>query len=75
MDIRQELAKVSSVAPKGSHVEVAASVGISPGYLYQIREGVNATTNTEENKALFQTIINAYRAIIRREQEKYKEID
>lgn len=71
---REELAKVSTIAPKGSHVEVANKVGISTQYLYQIRFGKNATINDKDNNKLLQNLINAYRKIIRREQEKYKSI-
>jgi len=68
---RDELNKVAATCPKGSHTEVANNVGYSREYIYQIRDGRNATVPCQENMDLLQALINEYRKIIRREQAKY----
>ena len=72
---REELVKVSGVAPKGSHVRVAKEAKISIAYLYQIRTGTNVTLETDENKTFIQDLINKYRKIIIEEKRKYKEYE
>ena len=72
--IRQELKLVAENAPKGSHKKVAEKVGISEQYLVQIRQGVNAYTDTPENRKLLKTCIQAYRRLIRKEITKLNKI-
>ncbi|WP_299135218.1 hypothetical protein [uncultured Tenacibaculum sp.] len=73
--LRGELKKVSDIAPNGSHVKVANEVGVSKQYLYQIRVGKNLKSDTEEARELMNTIISSYRGIIRREADKYNEVN
>jgi len=68
--LRNELKKVSEIAPKGSHKTVSEKIGYSEQYLQQIREGKNALKDNVKNRALIQLCLNEYRKIIRREVDK-----
>ena len=72
--LREELKKVSDIAPNGSHKDVAKKVGISIMYLWQIRSNKNAKVDNEENRKLTQSIIKEYRKLIRKAQAKYQSI-
>ncbi len=68
--LREEFKRLYDVAPTGSNVKVAEKIGKSISYLWQIKNGRNATVNTPENRKLLKSICSAYRKIIDKEVKR-----
>jgi transcriptional regulator with XRE-family HTH domain len=70
--LRSELVMVANVIKE--HAEVAEKVGISVGYLTQIRQGKNATLDDEKNRKLLKKIICTYREIGRKKETELQKV-
>ncbi len=57
---KERLSKLAQIAPFGSHVRVADAVGISEAYCKKIRIGNGAKRDSEDNRELIESMIEAY---------------